>query len=76
LGKWTADFERGVERFRSLVTAFYTNAFSFAEFLRQYPDHRGALVDLLIGRGFQDSAQPLVEDLEGSVQDAMAAADA
>ena len=63
LGRWTADFKTGVERFRTLVQAFYTPAFSFAEFVHQHPSHKGPLTDLLIGHGFTEQTDPMLADL-------------
>jgi flavin-dependent dehydrogenase len=63
LGKWTPDFEIGLERFRTLVRAFYTPEFSFAEFVRRFPQHKSSLTDLLIGRAFTPDADRLFTDL-------------
>jgi hypothetical protein len=51
-----------------LADAFYSSAFSFADFLKQYPHHRRNLTDLLIGRAFTPEAARLVEDLDHAVQ--------
>jgi flavin-dependent dehydrogenase len=64
LGRWTPDFQSGVERVRKLVHAFYTNEFSFAEFMKQHPQHRKNLTDLLIGRVFEDESERIFVDLE------------
>ncbi|PYR54990.1 MAG: NAD(P)/FAD-dependent oxidoreductase [Acidobacteria bacterium] len=48
LGKWAADFNVGVDRMRRLVCEYYAG-FSFGNFVRQHPDLRGTLTDLLIG---------------------------
>ena len=68
LGKWTEDFEAGVARFRKLVEAFYTDAFSFADFVHEHPHHRRNLTDLLIGRAFTPAAASLIEDLDQALQ--------
>jgi flavin-dependent dehydrogenase len=67
LGSWTADFLVGVERFRTLVDAFYTNEFSFAKFMQRFPDYRGKLIDLLIGRAFSHDSEAIVADLQTAV---------
>lgn len=64
LGKWTADFNRGTQWIRQLVGAFYTNPFSFGEFMRDFPGHRGNLTDLLIGRIFYDGAGRIFDDMQ------------
>jgi flavin-dependent dehydrogenase len=71
LGRWIPDFEEGVERFRRLVQAFYTNQFSFAKFLKKHPRYQGSLIDLLIGRAFKDDVKDLVIDLDIAIQDAV-----
>lgn len=67
LGRWTDEFKVGIERFRALVSAFYCNEFSFARFMRQHPQYRGRLTDLLIGRAFEEEIAPLVTDLDAAV---------
>lgn len=64
LGRWTAEFQRGVQWIRKLIDAFYTNPFSFGDFMRRHPEHQGNLVDLLVGRVFQPNAGRLFEDLD------------
>lgn len=53
LGKWEANFVRGMERMRRLVLAYY-EGFSFGRFVRKYPHFKGLLTDLLIGDLFKD----------------------
>jgi flavin-dependent dehydrogenase len=53
LGKWGPDFLRGMDRMRRLVCEYY-DGFSFGRFVRQYPNHRGDVTDLLIGDLFKD----------------------
>ena len=48
-----ANFNRGVDRMRRLVCEYYSG-FSFGEFVRNYPDLRGTVTDLLIGDLFDD----------------------
>jgi flavin-dependent dehydrogenase len=48
LGKWEADFTRGMDRMRRLVCEFY-DGFSFGRFVRRHPHLKGHLTDLLIG---------------------------
>jgi flavin-dependent dehydrogenase len=53
LGKWGNRFSDGVDRMRRLVCEFY-DGFSFGNFVRRYPDHRGTITDILIGDLFTD----------------------
>ncbi|HEY2827079.1 MAG TPA: NAD(P)/FAD-dependent oxidoreductase [Pirellulales bacterium] len=48
LGRWEADFTRGMDRMRRLVCEFY-DGFSFGQFVRRHPHLKGHLTDLLIG---------------------------
>ncbi len=54
LGSWGSDFERGMDRLKKLVYAFY-DGFSFGAFIRKFPQHRRHITDLLIGDVFKDS---------------------
>jgi flavin-dependent dehydrogenase len=53
LGRWSEMFNQGVDRMRRLVCEYY-NGFSFGAFVRQYPELRGTVTDLLIGDLFTD----------------------
>ena len=53
LGKWGPAFNDGVDRMRRLVCEYY-DGFSFGKFVRNYPDLRGTVTDLLIGDLFTD----------------------
>jgi flavin-dependent dehydrogenase len=53
LGKWEADFARGMERMRRLVCAYY-DGFSFGRFVKRFPHLKGLVTDLLIGDLFKD----------------------
>ncbi len=64
LGRWTEDFDGGVQWLRKLVHAYYTNDFSFGEFMKAHPHYKGNLTDLLIGRIFYDGAGHIFEDME------------
>jgi hypothetical protein len=54
LGKWEAEFTRGMDRMRRLVVEYY-DGFSFGRFVKEYPHLKGHLTDLLIGDLFKDS---------------------
>jgi flavin-dependent dehydrogenase len=53
LGAWGPDFNLGVDRMRRLVCEYYAG-FSFGEFVKNYPELRGTVTDLLIGDLFDD----------------------
>jgi flavin-dependent dehydrogenase len=53
LGKWGDVFNEGIDRMRRLVCEYY-NGFSFGGFVRQFPELRGTVTDLLIGDLFTD----------------------
>jgi flavin-dependent dehydrogenase len=53
LGKWGPAFNDGVDRMRRLVCEYY-DGFSFGNFVRNYPDLRNTVTDLLIGDLFTD----------------------
>lgn len=68
LGGWIPTFLKGMESIRKLVYAFYSPNFSFGAFIRQHPDQKKNLVDLLIGDVFKDNVdeifalmQPMLE---------------
>ena len=48
LGKWGPVFNQGIDRMRRLVCEYYAG-FSFGRFVREFPDLRGTVTDLLIG---------------------------
>jgi len=59
LSQWYPGYRSGLENFRKLVYAFYAPGFSFGTFLRQYPQFKMNLVDILIG----DVFKPEVEEM-------------
>ena len=63
LGKWGNDFNKGVDRMRRLVCEFY-DGFNFGKFIREYPDLRGTVTDLLIGDLFTDRVDKVWQPLE------------
>ncbi len=54
LGQFQTKLDKGIESMRKLVYAFYNDGFSFAGFLRKYPDQRVIFINLLIGDVFRD----------------------
>ena len=63
LGKWGPNFNVGVDRMRRLVCEFY-DGFNFGKFIREYPDLRGTVTDLLIGDLFTDRVDKVWQPLE------------
>jgi geranylgeranyl reductase family protein len=68
LGSWISSFQEGTRWIRQLVDVYYTDEFSLGHFLRQHPEHRGNLTDLLIGRVFHDGAGRIFDDLMPALQ--------
>lgn len=80
LGQFQTKLDQGIESMRKLVYAFYNDGFSFAEFLRKYPEQRVNIINLLIGDVFRDGVDeiygpmsefaeipaPLYEQIDGS----------
>jgi flavin-dependent dehydrogenase len=80
LGQFQPKLDQAIESMRKLVYAFYNEEFSFAQFLRKYPEHRVSIINLLIGDVFKDGVDevygpmsefaeippPLYEQLDGS----------
>lgn len=58
LGKWKADYDRGMDRMRRLVVEFY-EGFSFGKFVKKHPHKKGDITDMLIGDLFKDSLDEL-----------------
>ncbi len=64
LGGWLDEFSAGARWMRKLVDAFYTEQFSFGRFVQQFPQHRGRLTDLLIGRIFTPGVGEIFADMD------------
>jgi flavin-dependent dehydrogenase len=63
LGKWGPTFNRGVDRMRRLVCEYY-DGFSFGRFVRDYPQLKGKVTDLLIGDLFTDKVDEVWQPME------------
>ncbi|MFO0904884.1 MAG: NAD(P)/FAD-dependent oxidoreductase [Pirellulales bacterium] len=63
LGRWEADYVRGMERMRRLVCAFY-DGFSFGRFVKKYPHLKGYITDLLIGDLFREEVDQVWGPME------------
>ncbi len=65
LGQFQSKLDQGIESMRKLVYAFYNEGFSFAQFLRKYPEQRVNIINLLIGDVFKDG----VDEVYGPMAD-------
>ena len=63
LGKWGPALNQGIDRMRRLVCEYY-EGFSFGNFVRNFPDLRGKVTDLLIGDLFTDKVDVVWEPME------------
>ncbi len=63
LGKWGPTLNRGIDRMRRLVCEYY-EGFSFGGFVKNYPQLRGKITDLLIGDLFEDKVDVVWEPME------------
>lgn len=63
LGKFGPQFVEGMSAIRKLVYAFYSEDFSFSKFLEKFPQHRGAIINLLIGNVFRSNFDGTFDDL-------------
>ena len=64
LGSFAPTLGAGIDTLRKLVYAFYTPGFSFGRFVREHPEHRAHLIDLLVGDVFKPGAADILEDLK------------
>lgn len=63
LGKFGSNYVSGMEAIRKLVYAFYTKEFSFAKFLKRFPDCRDEIVNILIGNVFRDEVNGIFKPM-------------
>lgn len=63
LGKWETEFVKGMNRMRRLVCEYY-EGFSFGRFVRRFPQHKGAVTDLLIGDLFKDELDDVLNSID------------
>jgi flavin-dependent dehydrogenase len=67
LGKWGQPLSDGMQSLRKLVYAFYTKDFSFGRFVRENPQTKQNLVDLLIGNVFRPGIDDIFDPMSQSV---------
>jgi hypothetical protein len=63
LGAWGPELSDGMSSIRKLVYAFYTKDFSFGKFMREHPEMKKNLVDLLIGNVFRDGVEDIFDPM-------------
>jgi flavin-dependent dehydrogenase len=63
LGRWGVEFNEGVDRMRRLVCEYY-DGFSFGRFVRNYPELRNTVTDLLIGDLFTNKVDKVWQPME------------
>ncbi|MFG0336253.1 MAG: NAD(P)/FAD-dependent oxidoreductase [Maioricimonas sp. JB049] len=59
LGAWREEYVQGVSNFRRLVYAFYAPEFSFGDFLRENPQFKQQVVDVLVGDVFKSGFEEM-----------------
>jgi flavin-dependent dehydrogenase len=67
LSKWGQPIAEGMTSIRKLVYAFYSKGFSFGKFIRENPEFKKNLVDLLIGNVFYDGVNNIFEPMARTV---------
>jgi flavin-dependent dehydrogenase len=68
LGKWGPEMNEGIDRMRRLVCEYY-EGFNFGKFVRNYPELKGKVTDLLIGDLFTEKVDVVWEPLESLYDD-------
>jgi len=67
LSSWGDKLSHGMQLIRKLVYTFYTRGFSFGKFLREFPETKKNITDLLIGNVFYDGVEDVFVPLSKSV---------
>jgi len=68
LGKWGPGYVAAMDRMRKLVCQFY-DGLNFGKFVREHPDRKGLITDVLIGDLFKpdiDSLWPLMDEMQAA----------
>ena len=63
LGKWGRPLSDGMQAMRKLVYAFYTEGFSFGQFMRRHPELKRNLVELLVGDVFRPEVNRIFDTM-------------
>ncbi len=56
--------KQGIESFRKLVYAYYTEGFSFGKFMMKHPQYRENLIDLLVGNIFRPGVDDIFDPMK------------
>ena len=59
LGQFQPMLDTGIESMRKLVHAFYSEDFSFSQFLKKHPEQRVGVINLLIGNVFKEGVDEI-----------------
>jgi flavin-dependent dehydrogenase len=68
LGTWGPGYIAGMDRMRKLVCQFY-DGLNFGKFVREHPERKGLITDVLIGDLFKpeiDALWPLMDDMQAA----------
>ncbi len=68
LGVWGPGYIAGMDRMRKLVCRFY-DGLNFGKFVREHPDRKGLITDVLIGDLFKpeiDALWPLMDEMQAA----------
>jgi flavin-dependent dehydrogenase len=68
LGKWGPLYSDGMQSMRKLVYAFYTDDFSFGQFMRKHPELKRNLVELLIGDVFRPEVNRIFDTMGREIE--------
>lgn len=63
LGQFGERLTAGLETFRKLVYTFYTDGFSFGQFMMKHPEYRHHLIDILVGNVFKPGIDDIYEPI-------------
>lgn len=63
IGAFGMKLTSGIESFRKLVYAFYQEGFSFGKFLKEHPEYRANLIDLLVGAVLKPDVDAIFEPM-------------
>jgi geranylgeranyl reductase family protein len=63
LGQFQPMLDTGIESMRKLVHAFYSEGFSFSQFLKKHPEQRVGVINLLIGNVFKEGVDRIYEPM-------------
>ncbi|MDA0322860.1 MAG: NAD(P)/FAD-dependent oxidoreductase [Verrucomicrobia bacterium] len=67
LGAFGEELYSGMEAFRKIVYAFYTDGFSFGRFLKEYPEYKEHVIDLLVGNVFRPGIMDVFEKMASQI---------